>query len=343
MLQSTNLSEMKSNLFLLIFLFNSCFLVSQDLHFSQFYNSPLNINPGSTGVFNGAQRLHAGYRTQWNNVVPWNTFTAAYDRKFIHKKCTDPKSYFSGGIVLNHDRVSDLSKLTLTNVNITGSYTLRIDSSNLITFGGLLGLAGRAFDENQLIWDKQWINNAFNLDADSGEGNISNRITFIETALGVNYRWQKHARTKLDLGIGVFHLAQPNVAFHSNNIGLFRRYSLSAVGQFQLSQRLDIQLNGLAQWQGPYSEYVIGGLGKLYVNQNPGRHVEVHLGLGYRTSGSLFPILAVQYNRIYASVSYDIDMSDINELKGVRPNTLELHFRYIIANPIWGKKGCPIY
>lgn len=329
--------------YLLLFVLSSGLVNGQDIHFSQFYNSPLNINPANTGVFNGDQRIHAGYRTQWSNIVPWSTFTAAYDRKFISKCCPDPKAYWSGGILINHDRVSEFAKLTLNNINLTASYTLRIDSSNVLSFGGLFGVASRAFDEDQLVWDKQWDGREFG-NGPSGENFNSDRINFFETALGINYRWQKSARTKVDLGVGVYHFIEPTVTFYDNNeLTLSRRMSLSAVGHFYLTEGVNLQINGLAQFQGGYDEFIIGGLAQLYLKRDPGKHLQLHAGLGYRTSRSLFPIVAVQFNRFYGAISYDIDMTDINELKPVRPNTLELHFIYRIGSPKWGKGGCPIY
>ena len=42
---------------------------SQDLHFSQFMNSPLLINPANTGFIpDGDFRLGANYRNQWASV-----------------------------------------------------------------------------------------------------------------------------------------------------------------------------------------------------------------------------------------------------------------------------------
>ena len=44
-------------------------LNSQDIHFSQFYMSPLNLNPAMTGVMNGNIRLTGNYWNQWASAV----------------------------------------------------------------------------------------------------------------------------------------------------------------------------------------------------------------------------------------------------------------------------------
>ena len=47
---------------------------SQDLHFSQFMNSPLATNPANTGFLpEGDYRLGINYRNQWASVISYRT------------------------------------------------------------------------------------------------------------------------------------------------------------------------------------------------------------------------------------------------------------------------------
>ena len=51
----------------------------QDLHFSQFFNSPLTTNPANTGFIpDGDYRIGMNYRNQWSSVmqVPYKTASA---------------------------------------------------------------------------------------------------------------------------------------------------------------------------------------------------------------------------------------------------------------------------
>lgn len=57
---------------------------TQDIHFSQFYMSPLNLNPALTGVMNCKMRFVANYRNQWAPVLKsksFNTFNMSFDQK----------------------------------------------------------------------------------------------------------------------------------------------------------------------------------------------------------------------------------------------------------------------
>ncbi|MCB0576411.1 MAG: type IX secretion system membrane protein PorP/SprF, partial [Saprospiraceae bacterium] len=57
----------------LLFLFTLVLLVSnlsaQDIHFTQFYMSPLTTNPAMSGKFEGTVRIGGIYRGQWASVL----------------------------------------------------------------------------------------------------------------------------------------------------------------------------------------------------------------------------------------------------------------------------------
>ena len=57
---------------------------SQDIHFSQFYASPLNLNPATTGVLSCDLRFSAIYRNQWASVLnsrAFSTFSAGVETR----------------------------------------------------------------------------------------------------------------------------------------------------------------------------------------------------------------------------------------------------------------------
>ena len=60
---------------------------AQDIHFSQFFASPVLVNPANTGNFNGVARLGLNYRDQWGSVsVPYQTFSTYADFAVQPKK-----------------------------------------------------------------------------------------------------------------------------------------------------------------------------------------------------------------------------------------------------------------
>ncbi len=87
-------------------------LQAQDIHYSQFGNSPLNVSPALTGAFDGDTRFGANFRSQWSNVpVGYTQFTGFTDMKFVRKELEDkPFTPWAGGLMfaLGQPRVKPL-------------------------------------------------------------------------------------------------------------------------------------------------------------------------------------------------------------------------------------------
>jgi type IX secretion system PorP/SprF family membrane protein len=330
---------------LLLFFLISENIFSQDLHYSQFYNSPQNINPALTGVFNGDHRITVSMRDQWRFVpVPWFTLSAAYDTRLNVLKGS--RHFLAGGLSLNHDR-QGASRLNLTSLNLNVAYHRILATKHILSGGIIAGFASRGFNSQTLTWDKQWNGDSFDPNASSGEdfGNFE-RINFPDLGLGINYRFQVSTRTFLDAGMSMLHLHKPDVAFITNeDIRLPRRFTYSATGQAKLASFVDLQLQVLHQVQGPYDETVLGGLFKFHLSEARGKSFQLHAGLGYRTAKSLFPIMALQLNNIYVSMSYDLDTNAFNTFTNNNKGGPEIHVRYIIANvaALRTTRVCPIY
>src|SRR5436190_20001483 len=64
-------------------------LHAQDLHFSQFFNSPLTTNPANTGFIPDADyRIGANYRNQYSTVmtVPYKTMSIFGDAQVLRDR-----------------------------------------------------------------------------------------------------------------------------------------------------------------------------------------------------------------------------------------------------------------
>src|ERR1700754_1067520 len=62
---------------------------AQDLHFSQFFNSPLTTNPANTGFIPDADyRIGVQYRNQYSNImaVPYKTMSAFVDAQLFRNR-----------------------------------------------------------------------------------------------------------------------------------------------------------------------------------------------------------------------------------------------------------------
>src|SRR5438309_1911526 len=82
------------------------FSSAQDIHFSQFNRSSLNLNPANTGFFDGDFRFSGIHRNQWKSVtVPYKTYSGSFDMTTPYPNAEN--NLIGAGIVFNSDKAGD--------------------------------------------------------------------------------------------------------------------------------------------------------------------------------------------------------------------------------------------
>lgn len=332
-----------------VFIFSGC-VVAQDLHFTQFFNSPLNTNPGLTGVFNGDLRFGLHYKQQWKSVpVDYLTFSGYADKKFYGKN--NDKGFFSAGILFNYDRAGD-SRMTLLQGALSATYTFILNERNLITVGPQLGVSNMSANfGDDLAFGNQWTGLVFDATLGSGEPfDEKESVTYFDLGAGINYRWQKSERTHIDVGGGFYNITSPNHSFYDYDVtsDLPLRYSLNASAWIQLSDLLDVWGHVLFQFQDVNREYVPAVGVRLHINRKRGSQFALDIGGVARMNNdhvdSWNPYVAFEFNQFFLGLSYDITDSDFGDNVG-REGGPEISFRYILKNvkPLKNFKNCPIF
>ena len=93
---------MKTLQTLLLFLIISSGLRAQDPHFSQFFSSPLTLNPAYTGKFDGNFRVAGNYRNQWPTINnAFTTATASFDMPIMTNRLPEFDTWGVGILALN--------------------------------------------------------------------------------------------------------------------------------------------------------------------------------------------------------------------------------------------------
>lgn len=321
-------------------------LEAQDIHYSQAHNSALNINPALTGIFNQDIRISANYRHQWYTVpVPYLTFTGAYDQKFY--KPGNDFGFFSGGILFNYDQAGD-SRLTMLQLALSGSYTFMLNKNNLLTVGLQAGGSNRHFNMDQLMWDNQFDGFFYNPERAPNEEFDFMNLYYLSTGTGVNYRWQKNPRTKIDIGIASYNFSRPHNDFYDGtDYQIPVRWSGVVQSSFKMTELFDLMIHGLGQIQGPALEVVPAAIVRLHLNQRPGSKFSLDLGaIGRWSRGwdAVAPTVGLMVNDFKAELSYDINLSDFTVATS-RYGGPEISIQYFITHvkPLDDFKSCPIF
>ena len=92
---------------LIICVLTGSVLKAQDPNFSQFFASPLTLNPALTGKFDGVYRFAANYRNQWPTINnAYTTMTASLDMGIMKNRIPD-FDQFGIGIMAYSDKAGD--------------------------------------------------------------------------------------------------------------------------------------------------------------------------------------------------------------------------------------------
>ncbi|MFM8449416.1 MAG: PorP/SprF family type IX secretion system membrane protein [Haliscomenobacter sp.] len=321
-------------------------LEGQDIHYTQFYAAPMNISPALTGIFAGETRLMTNFRSQWHSVpVDYRTVTLAAEKKLLTPN-SDTR-FFSLGIGFNYDQ-GGVSRLNLSNLVLTGSYTQRLDKKLYVTAGAQMAATQRRFQDNGLVFDAQYdpVTGLYDPSLPTLEDFSSRRNFYAEMNAGVNFRYQTRVdkrlvdnlekRTKIDAGIGLYHLNTPLQNFigdGGNDIALPLRLSPYVLATIQVSDNLDIIYNTLYQSQGKYRQWLNGIGARYHLNRQPGKQLSVQFVGNYRSydfSESLSPAFGLDYNNWRVGLSYDINVSEFDIATKGRSGP-ELYIHYLMA------------
>lgn len=343
------------DLVVLLLLVFSLSAEAQDMHFAQFHNAPFYINPGLTGIFNGNVRFSGNFKNQWRSVpVDYETYSLGIDTRFTHRQIKD--GFFSGGILLDYDR-SGYSKLTLQNFGLHLAYAQQLGSQVFLSLGASATVNQRSFDISGLTFDNQYneFTGAYDpvLNPDEALLTDNNRRMFMSYATGLNFRFQSsdnrdlidrlEKRTKIDVGLGIFHLNSPNQSFIKGfDQSLSMRFVPYVLGTFKLGEEIDLIVNMAGFFQGPYRETntVLGG--RLHLNRTPGRQLSVQANFGLRFEDGLVPGIEFFYQGLRFGMNYDLNTSEFDvatEGRGGPEISVGYIFKFV---PRLAYKACPI-
>ncbi len=316
-------------------------LQAQDLHFSQFANSPLHLNPALTGGFDGDFRFNSAYRNQWPTLVEYQTITGSADMNF----CTTCNDYgpYSLGALFTYD-VAGLSRLSLTQLSLSGAIRRPLFKKHEASLGLMLGVGSRSFDTEDLLSNARLTNTGFDPFFSDNLGNTSN--TFFDVSLGINTKWKgNNPRTHLNAGVGLYHINRYNASFVPGNTERqAMRTNIYGLGSLKLTNNLDLLGQGLLTMISNQEEWIFGGGLRIYASQtnNFWKDFSFQVMGSYRIDDALIPSVGLFYRAWFVGYSHDFTTSPLevaNDGNGGPEITLSYIFKRI---KVPTSKICPI-
>ena len=219
--QNIKLIERKAILYLSIVISSLVFhLQAQDPQFTQFYASPMYLNPAYTGV-TYEHRFVANYRNQWPGIhKTYTTYMASYDYNM--------STLNSGlGVIVMQDR-SGTAGLTHTQFGINYAYHFKISKFAEIRLGANLSYNIKKLDFDKLRFNDQIVSGSnISLEASSYQ-----QLNYMDFAAGALLN-----STKYWLGFSAKHITQPNSSLVGERIPLPVSLSLHGGYRFIIEEK----------------------------------------------------------------------------------------------------------
>lgn len=315
--------------------------LSQDPHFSQFFASPLTLNPAYTGKFNGQLRVAGNYRDQWPAISKaFVTSTISLDAPVMSGKLPDFDTWGVGGMAM-----SDRTANGILNSNyfaLSTAYHKSLDENGLHQLGvGFQGVyTSKRLDgselnfENELALDGTWTN-------PSGEAVDGSRISvsYLDFNAGVLYSGSTNGDDNFYIGASVYHLNRPKENFTNGNYTLQPRVSVHGGGYLPVGQATTLHLSGLHSRQAGANETVVGGAIAYNLIDDFERPTQFYAGAWYRFSDSFIPYVGFEFADIRLGVTYDVNTSAL-KTASMRRGGIEVSLIYI-KKPSTGGKDIP--
>ncbi len=283
--------------------------LAQDIHFSQYFNAPLALGPGSIGQFDGDQRFNGIFRQQWRSVtIPYRTFGLGWELRDIGRS-----DKLAIGIWAMNDKAGD-SRMTQFQFLGGASWTERWGDlrQHSISGGVQFGFTSLTIDPGALTFDAQYNGYYFDPQLANGESFQRDGLIHPDLHAGATYRYTPRHRHLLQVGLSFFNLTTPNIGFLGGpGVPLDGRSSSHILGQFPVSER--VELLPMAQWmsQGEFNEFIIGSNVRYILLDRYGLERAVILGLHGRAADAGYIHAGFQYDDWTVGLSYDINTSDL--------------------------------
>ena len=286
-------------------------LKAQDVHFSQYYFSPLSLNPANTGNFNGDYRLFANYRSQWRALDKgYNTYSGGGDMNFYPKNVQ-----IGAGLIL----INDLSAQYLSVTKILPSVAGHLKIAGFKIHGGLQpGVVIKSIDfykhsfPNQLNWET----GSFDRNLPNFETNVGQRFVYFDLNAGAAVS-RKLGRFEPGLGFAMFHLNKPRESFVGNNknkLPVRQAYNLSL--NYDLTRSIILKLHSLYGATTKANDWVTGLNVEYVLNKDAFFTNSVFAGFMWRDGfksnfDAGIATIGLNYSHYTIGFSYDVTRSEL--------------------------------
>lgn len=316
--------------------------IAQDPHFSQFFSSPMTLNPAFTGKFNGTVRAAANYRNQWPTINrAYETATLSVDFPILASKISNTDTWGVG--VMGYTDKSAAGAVAFNYFSLSTAYHKGLDEDGYKQ----LGLGFQATYSNFLIntskltFEDQLTPYGFTKPTEEIFNNATLKTSYFDLNAGILYSVSTTDKNNLYAGVSLYHINRPKQEFTGINYNLYPRATIHAGGFFPATDLITVHLSGLYSTQAGAHETVVGGAVQLLASDPEAeKPTSFYGGAWMRFGDALIPYVGLEYSDLRVGVSYDINVSDLKTASESRGG-IEISLIYIMQRSEGKGVPCP--
>jgi type IX secretion system PorP/SprF family membrane protein len=288
---------------------------AQDIHFSQFYTTPILTNPANTGMSDENLRFANNYRNQWAKIgVPYKTLYTSLDSKIS----IAGQSFGIGGLIV-HDQTS-VYNLSSNEFLISLSYTKFINNQQF-TFGIQPGFAIKSYSPGGLTFGTQFESSSqqYNPNLPSSEYGLTGNLHYFDMNVGIF--WRTLIRNIMpSAGFAISHVFSPIVTFSTStkNTRLPLKLTFNSQVLIPLNDKVDITPSLLYSSVPGASELLIGSIEGYSLNNisTPVKKIYAITMFRINPFSNIDAMIfggGVKFSKFDLGISYDFNVSPLSK------------------------------
>jgi len=332
----------------LFYLFTFCFFFmqarSQDPNFSQFFASPLTLNPALTGKFDGLYRVAGNYRNQWPTINnAFTTYTASFDAGILKNKLSEVDQLGVGVMAFSDKSGNGVLQYNFAALSVAYHKGLDEDGFHQIGAGFQGTYVNKRLDVSSLKMPDQLRADGFTGVSEENFSNFQLELSYFDVNAGVFYNGTTNGQNNIYAGASMYHINQHQERFSDTGFYLLSpRVTLQAGGSIPIGEGNSFHFSGNHSRQAGAVNTIIGGAYALNVGGDTEAPTNLYLGSWFRLGDAIIPYVGLEWSEFRLGASYDVNVSRLKPGSNLRGGS-EISLIYVRQprDPSAKKLNCP--
>ena len=327
----------------LIFYLLTFIASAQDPNFSQFFASPLTLNPAFTGKFNGDFRVAGNYRNQWPTINnAFTTYTVSADFSLLKNNIAEIDQFGVGVMGFSDQSGNGILKNNYIALSTAFHKGLDEDGYNQIGAGFQATYANKRLDITNLKFEDQLTSLGFTGVTSEVFSAQQINVSYLDVNAGILFNGTSNGLNNYYGGVSLYHINRPKESFLGGEFYLPARVTFQAGGMVPVGQDDAVHFSANHSRQANATNTVIGGA--YMMNMNPGQPVPTNLYFGswIRFGDAIIPYVGLEFGEFHIGATYDVNVSSLKPASNMRGGA-EISLIYIKQprDPNRKKLNCP--